>query len=388
MPINMSKWKDGDVITKERLNRIIDEAASVLEGNVFVQPQQAPTPATGDDADLVNRKFYFDNMAAGGGSGSGGSVPSGGSSGQVLVKNSGGNYDTKWATLTAGDVGAPSLGAFTGALLGKADTGHSHAEATTTTAGFMPASDREALSLATSLGTADTLVLRDGAGRFRAVDPSNDQDVATKHYVDSHGGGGGVATRFLAPGNISGTYNVDLDSNPDVVMYATLTGNVTITFSNVPSQEGANVVFVLRQDATGGRTLTMPAGSLVINGPVFAQIDGAANAVSIVNVVRAGGTWMYAISDTRPPQRDPFYFSALADGSYYVQIIDPVALDVAGVQQYGTGTLAWQYDATGSSGFVNPPGSNIMEIGSGGVLKLTVTSATPPLSVTIPRAIV
>ena len=45
------------------------------------------------------------------------------------------------------------------------------------------------LNNATSSATADTLVKRDGNGRFQAVSPSNDSDVATKSYVDAQRSG-------------------------------------------------------------------------------------------------------------------------------------------------------------------------------------------------------
>lgn len=60
-----------------------------------------------------------------------------------------------------------------------------HAAATGATAGFLPATDKAKLDAATAATTASTLVLRDGSGRAKFVDPSALQDAATKNYVDS-----------------------------------------------------------------------------------------------------------------------------------------------------------------------------------------------------------
>ena len=57
--------------------------------------------------------------------------------------------------------------------------------ATSSVAGVMSAADKTKLDAATATETADTLVLRDGNGRFKAATPSADLDVANKSYVDS-----------------------------------------------------------------------------------------------------------------------------------------------------------------------------------------------------------
>jgi hypothetical protein len=57
--------------------------------------------------------------------------------------------------------------------------------ATDSAAGSMSATDKAKLDAATATDTASTLVLRDSNKRFRAADPSDAQDVATKTYVDN-----------------------------------------------------------------------------------------------------------------------------------------------------------------------------------------------------------
>ena len=56
-------------------------------------------------------------------------------------------------------------------------------------AGLLSSTFYSLLNGATASATADTLVKRDGAGRFQAVSPSADADVATKAYVDAQRSG-------------------------------------------------------------------------------------------------------------------------------------------------------------------------------------------------------
>lgn len=51
--------------------------------------------------------------------------------------------------------------------------------------GLMTGADKTKLDNATATETANTLVLRDANGRFKAVNPSADLDVANKSYVDA-----------------------------------------------------------------------------------------------------------------------------------------------------------------------------------------------------------
>ena len=57
--------------------------------------------------------------------------------------------------------------------------------ATSSFDGVMSAADKTKLDAATATETANTLVLRDGNGRFKAATPTADLDVANKGYVDA-----------------------------------------------------------------------------------------------------------------------------------------------------------------------------------------------------------
>lgn len=88
---------------------------------------------------------------------------------------------------TPGTIGVADAAA-AGSSLSAARLDHTHASpalATTSVSGFMSAADKTKLDAATSVATASTLVMRDASSRFRAADPSDTADVATKGYVDN-----------------------------------------------------------------------------------------------------------------------------------------------------------------------------------------------------------
>ena len=61
---------------------------------------------------------------------------------------------------------------------------HSHANATTSVAGFQSAADKLKSDNATAAATASTLMMRDSNGRAQIAAPSAGGDIATKTYVD------------------------------------------------------------------------------------------------------------------------------------------------------------------------------------------------------------
>lgn len=75
----------------------------------------------------------------------------------------------------------------------------------------------------------------------------------------------------------------------------TLTGNTVLTLSGPPPQ-GGDFRLLVKQDATGGRTLTFPA-SVKWPGGTVPTLGGAANAVSLLQFVTAdgGATWLGAL---------------------------------------------------------------------------------------------
>lgn len=84
-----------------------------------------------------------------------------------------------------------------------------------------------------------------------------------------------------AIGNITGATAIDFDVRGNY-MTATLTGNVTFSFSN--ARVGTTYVLVLQQDGTGGRTITWPAG-IRWPGGTAPTPNTTANRVSIFTFV-------------------------------------------------------------------------------------------------------
>lgn len=77
-----------------------------------------------------------------------------------------------------------------------------------------------------------------------------------------------------------------------------LTANVTsITFSNLPgSGKGASIAIRLRQDATGSRTVTLPASFKAITGS-DTSVQSAANAYTVLHIETFdnGTRWEYTM---------------------------------------------------------------------------------------------
>ena len=84
-----------------------------------------------------------------------------------------------------------------------------------------------------------------------------------------------------AHGNVSGAVTVNWQNGNHQTM--TLTGNVTLTFSNAAptGKLGAYILFIT-QDGTGGRTVTFPASHKATTGSTFAISGTAASTMTEV----------------------------------------------------------------------------------------------------------
>jgi hypothetical protein len=87
-------------------------------------------------------------------------------------------------------------------------------------------------------------------------------------------------------GNVSGTPTFDITKAS--YFLATLTGNITPV---MPASlvEGSRMTWVLKQDATGGRTITLPANALS-SGTI--NLSATANSIDVI-------TWVYSFSSTK-----------------------------------------------------------------------------------------
>ena len=97
--------------------------------------------------------------------------------------------------------------------------------------------------------------------------------------------------------NAASTGATTLDLSSSNFFNLTLTGSVTFTFSNPPSGRAFSFTIVAKQDATGGRAITWPAGSKYA-GAVTPPATTTANAVDIWSVMTydAGSTYIVSLA--------------------------------------------------------------------------------------------
>ena len=169
-----------------------------------------------------------------------------------------------------------------------------------------------------------------------------------------------------------------------MVAYGTLTGDVTLAFTNVPASVPVMVTVYFTQNATGGYTVSYPSGTRYLYGGNGAVNPAPSATTAITLFTLNGGTnWHVVAVDTRPSRIDPFHVNPPANGDYYIVFDILTVLDLAGVLKNGTGTLAYAKSTNGGSSFASVSGST--SFASGDILKITVTSFSDWLSFTIPR---
>lgn len=131
------------------------------------------------------------------------------------------------------------------------------------------------------------------------VTPDGTVDLADFVPVTANGGTPTIQGPRGEPGDLvmvtSGnnwTGAVTLNDYPQTYL-ATLTGNVTAL--NLPTSpialQSGTITLVLTQDATGGRTITWPAGVKWPDG-IAQQPATAANSISVFNLLWTGTTWI------------------------------------------------------------------------------------------------
>lgn len=99
----------------------------------------------------------------------------------------------------------------------------------------------------------------------------------------------------LATTPSSGTQDLDLESGN--VFTVTLTDDTTFTFSNpIASDDVSSITLILKQDATGSRTVTWPASvDWATNGTAPTLSSGANDVDILVFITNDGGTTWYGI---------------------------------------------------------------------------------------------
>ena len=82
--------------------------------------------------------------------------------------------------------------------------------------------------------------------------------------------------------SVSGTYSVDMSASN--VFNLTLTGNTTLDYSN---QSEGSYILLVKQDGTGGRSLSFTSGGKFI-GATAVSIGTASNAKSVIQLIHIG----------------------------------------------------------------------------------------------------
>lgn len=136
-----------------------------------------------------------------------------------------------------------------------------------------PATVQAALNTATASANINTLVRRDGAGRFQAASPAADDDVATKAYVDASRAG--------------------LDVKNSVRVATTTAGTLASSFENGDTVDGVVL-------ATGNRILIK---------------DQAAGAENGIYVVQASGAPVRAVDADTDAEVNPGMFTFVEEGT-------------------------------------------------------------------------
>lgn len=97
--------------------------------------------------------------------------------------------------------------------------------------------------------------------------------------------------------NTATTGATTLDISSGNFFNLTLTGNTTFTYTNAPSGRMVSFTIAVKQDATGGRTITWPSGTKWPGG-VAPPATTSANAIDIWSVMTydGGSTWVSSLS--------------------------------------------------------------------------------------------
>lgn len=97
--------------------------------------------------------------------------------------------------------------------------------------------------------------------------------------------------------NTATTGATTLDISSGNFFNLTLTGNTTFTYTNAPTGRMVSFTIAVKQDATGGRTITWPSGTKWPGG-VAPPATTAANAIDIWSVMTydGGSTWVSSLS--------------------------------------------------------------------------------------------
>ena len=133
----------------------------------------------------------------------------------------------------------------------------------------------------------DAVVVQSGARALLYCDGENVHSVTgeligglLQNYRETH----------VAKGNVSGAVACDLRAGNDVSL--TMTGNVTLSFTNVPASGAVSLTLEIAQDGVGGHAVTWPGSVLWPDGAAaVVPTDPDADAVVTLRTRDGGTTW-------------------------------------------------------------------------------------------------
>lgn len=149
-----------------------------------------------------------------------------------------------------------------------------------------------ALTAASSLNLADKIELEQGTA------PTNSSKYGTLQQVKDLIVPAQIPTAISTVAPSAGTVTLDLAVSRNFIV--NLTGNVTtLTLSNVPGSGVVDIDIDFVQDATGGRTVSLPASFKALGGS-DTVVDATANKVTVLSAKTKdnGTTWRYAMQES------------------------------------------------------------------------------------------
>ena len=198
-----------------------------------------------------------------------------------------------------------------------------------------------------------------------------------------------VPTEAVAGGAgfVDATGTVALSLASARAFHRTMTGNLTLSFTDVPNADTTSAAWalVLRVDATGGYLFVGPTVTW-LDGSTWDDLDLSANAENIVAFKRVGVVTYASLITNGALSLDPYVLSFPTNGTQLAVVTraETLGLDaVTNVEADGTA-------GTGTLSFKKNGGADISPLAAtafaaGDVLTVTLASATTASVVSIPR---